>query len=73
MVPGEAMSGPGRIGALFEDGAAIDAALAEAALAAQREARLLGRPLVIWQEGQLTEVPPDPIPAESSVTARSVR
>ena len=53
------------IRALFEDGAAIDSALAQAAEAARREARLLGRPLIIWRDGQVVEIPPDQIPVGS--------
>ena len=65
------MPEPGNISALFEDGAAIDAALARAAEAARREARLLGRPLIVWQDGQVVEVPPDQIPAGSPRAAPS--
>ena len=65
------MPEPGTISALFEDGAAIDAALAKAAEAARREARLLGRPLIVWQDGQVVEVPPDQIPADSPRAAPS--
>lgn len=52
------------IRALFEDEAEIDAALAQAAEAARRQARLLGRPL--WKDGQVVELPPDQIPVGSS-------
>ena len=53
------------ISALFEDGAAIDWALARAAEAALREARLLGRPLIVWQDGQVVEIsrPTSSVPA----------
>ena len=56
---------PRDISALFEDGDVIDAALALAAEAARREARLLGRPLIVWQDGQVVEIPPDQIPVSS--------
>ncbi len=59
---------PVDISALFEDGAAIDAALARAAEAARREARLLGRPLIVWQDGHVVEVPPDQIPVDAPQT-----
>jgi hypothetical protein len=62
---------PGNISALFEDGAAIDAALAQAAEAARREARLLGRPLIVWQDGQVVEVPPDQLPVDSAASTPS--
>jgi hypothetical protein len=62
---------PPNIVALFEDGAAIDAALARAAEAARHEARLLGRPLIVWQDGQVVEVPPDQLPAASPCAAPS--
>jgi hypothetical protein len=61
----------GNISALFEDGAAIDAALAKAAEAARREARLLGRPLIVWQDSRVVEVPPDQIPVGSPLAAPS--
>jgi hypothetical protein len=56
---------PPEINALFEDGAAIDAALARAAETARREARLLGRPLIVWNDGQVVEIPPDQIPVSA--------
>ena len=59
------------IGPLFEDGVAIDAALAGAALSAQREARALGRPLVVWENDHLTEVPTDQIPGRSPASTPS--
>lgn len=48
------MTGPVDIGLIFEQGDAITSALAKAALAAQREARVLGRPLIVWQDGGLS-------------------
>ena len=45
---------PREIGPLFIDGAVIDAALTAAAQAAVREARMLGRPLVVWQDGRVS-------------------
>ena len=53
------MTEPRDIGGLFEDGAAIDAALAAAAQSVVREARLRGRPVVIWQDGKVVELPAD--------------
>ena len=58
------MTEPRDIRRLFEDGTAIDTALAAAARAAVREARLLGRPLVVWQDGRVVELQPDELPLE---------
>jgi hypothetical protein len=41
----------------------IDAALTAAAQAAVREARMLGRPLVVWQDGRVVELPLEALPA----------
>ena len=49
------MTEPHDIRRLFEDGAAIDAALAAAAQSAVHEARLRGHPVVVWQDGQAVE------------------
>ena len=64
------MHEPKDISALFRDGAAIDAALAQAAEAARREACLLGRPLIVWHDGRVIEVQPDEIPDGSSPAAQ---
>ena len=53
------MTEPRDIKAIFEDGTAIDAALALAALAARREAQAYGQPLIVWQDGRVVELPPD--------------
>ena len=53
------MTEPRDIKAIFEDGTAIDAALALAALAARREAQAQGRPLIVWQDGRVVELWPD--------------
>jgi hypothetical protein len=53
------MTEPRDIKAIFEDGTAIDAALALAALAARREAQAHGRPLIVWQDGRVVEHWPD--------------
>jgi mannose-6-phosphate isomerase-like protein (cupin superfamily) len=58
-----AMTEPREIGPLFIDGAVIDAALTAAAQAAVREARMLGRPLVVWQDGRVVELPLEALPA----------
>jgi hypothetical protein len=60
------MTEPHDIRRLFEDGAAIDAALAAAARSAVCEALLRGRPVVVWQDGQVVELPADQIPALDS-------
>jgi hypothetical protein len=61
------------IGTLFKDGAVIDAALASAAEAAVREARMLGRPLVVWQDGRVVELPPDQVPiGDTAPTAETL-
>ena len=49
------------IGKLFEDGLAIDSALEAAYVSALLEARRLGRPIVVWKDGHVLEVPPDEI------------
>jgi hypothetical protein len=53
------MTEPRDIGAIFAEGSAIDAALAEAAVAARREALAWGQPLIVWQDGRVVEVPPE--------------
>ncbi len=58
------MTGPVDIGLIFEQGDAITSALAKAALAAQREARVLGRPLIVWQDGGVIDLLPNLIPDE---------
>lgn len=60
------MTEPHDIGRVFEDGVAIDAALAAAAQSAVREALLRGRPVVVWQDGQVVELPAEQIPALDS-------
>ena len=53
------MTKPRDIKAIFAERTAIDAALAEAALAARREALAHGRPLIVWQDGRVVEFWPD--------------
>ena len=55
----DGMTEPRDIKAIFEDGAAIDAALAKAALAARQDAQAHGRPLIVWQDGRVVELWPD--------------
>ena len=49
------------IAAVLRDGAAIDHAIEAAGYAVVRRHRQLGLPLVIWQDGQVIEVPPESV------------
>jgi len=57
------MSEPGRdIAAILRDGAAIDRAFDLARLDVVRRPRQLGVPLVVWQDGRVTELSPWSVP-----------
>lgn len=50
-----------RIGELFKDGTAIDAAMRKVARDTARRHRQLGQPLIIWRDGRVCEIPPEEI------------
>jgi len=52
------MSDSRDIGRIFEEGSAIDEALARAALAARREYVKAGLSMPVWRDGQLVWVAP---------------
>ncbi len=46
---------------MFLTGTEIDEALAAAAREARRRHKLLGHPIVVWQDGQVVRIPPEQI------------
>jgi len=65
------MTEPRDLRAIFRDRTAIDAAMAEAAEAARREALAWGQPLIFWQDGRVIEVWPDELPARAEPADRA--
>lgn len=59
---------PVDIQALFEDGRAIDAALAEAARNALIMHKRMGYPIVVWENGRVVWIPPEEIVVEEPPT-----
>jgi hypothetical protein len=63
---------PVDIDKLFEEGTAIDEAIAEAGRDARLKHKQLGVPLVVWRDGKVVEIPPEEIivdPPESDVNS----
>lgn len=54
------------IGKIFEDGAAIDEAMANAAAEAAFRHKQRGIPLVVWENGRVRLIPPEEIEAPSA-------
>ncbi len=50
------------VSAIIRDGTAIDRAIERAQRRVKRRHRLLGIPLVIWQDGRVVEIRPQDIP-----------
>ena len=46
---------------LFDEGTAVDEAIAEAGRDARLKHKQLGVPLVVWRDGQVVLIPPDEI------------
>ena len=59
------------ISRVFDEGSAIDEALARAAASVRREARLLQQPLPIWRDGRVVWLSADEIPAEDDAPQAS--
>ena len=52
------------IGAAFDEGSPIDAAIDEGIREAIRRHRLLGQSIVVWRDGKVVKIPADEIPDE---------
>lgn len=63
----DAVTQPVDIARMFEEGTPIDEALARAAAAARRHARLLGHPLPVWRDGRVTWLSPHQIVVDEPV------
>jgi hypothetical protein len=60
------MSDAPDIEALFEDGRAIDAALAKAVREAVLQHKRAGNPVAVWRDGQVVWIPADAIVVDES-------
>ena len=55
----------------MQDTEGIERAMAEAIRETVREHKLLGFPIVVWQDGKVVEIPPEEIELEDEVTGRA--
>ncbi len=61
------------ISELFAEGTAIDRAMARAAREARRRHKLLGHPIVVWENGRVVHIPPEAIVVDPPSALRAAR
>jgi hypothetical protein len=60
------MADNGSIDHIFRDRTLLDEAMRRTAREVQRRHKLLGRPLVVWQDGKVVKIPPEEIVVEET-------